>query len=185
MARLRLLVLLCSILVASQAPCARAAVVKVGVITAAPLSAVAAWSPPLPEGATQPYAEAISGGEFPFNAEVQPTATITSLATSSGPVSGGTAVTISGTDLGGRPLSFEVQGGKSSTPTSASIRANPKPRADARIRTADPFITNEVLYQLSYAGALALRAKNRDHEEKRGARSAPNLPTEHRYWSGA
>ncbi|MEA2673106.1 MAG: hypothetical protein QOI92_298, partial [Chloroflexota bacterium] len=25
-------------------------------------------------------------------------------------------------------------------------------RADARIRTADPFITNEVLYQLSYAG---------------------------------
>ena len=26
-------------------------------------------------------------------------------------------------------------------------------RADARIRTADPFITNEVLYQLSYAGA--------------------------------
>jgi hypothetical protein len=87
-------------------------VVKVGVITAAPLSAVAAWSPPLPEGATQPYAEAISGGEFPFNAEVQPTPTITSLATSSGPVSGGTAVTISGTDFGGRPLSFEVQGGK-------------------------------------------------------------------------
>jgi hypothetical protein len=25
-------------------------------------------------------------------------------------------------------------------------------KADARIRTADPFITNEVLYQLSYAG---------------------------------
>ena len=74
---------------------------KVGVITAAPLSAVAAWSPPLPEGATQPYAEAISGGEFPFNAEVQPTPTITSLATTSGPVSGGSAVTISGTDFEG------------------------------------------------------------------------------------
>jgi hypothetical protein len=74
---------------------------KVGVITAAPLSAVAAWSPPLPEGATQPYAEAISGGEFPFNAEVQPAPTITSLATSSGPVSGGTVVTISGTDFEG------------------------------------------------------------------------------------
>ena len=26
-------------------------------------------------------------------------------------------------------------------------------RADARIRTADPFITSEVLYQLSYVGA--------------------------------
>jgi hypothetical protein len=25
-------------------------------------------------------------------------------------------------------------------------------RADARIRTADPFITSEVLYQLSYVG---------------------------------
>jgi hypothetical protein len=28
-------------------------------------------------------------------------------------------------------------------------------RADARIRTADPFITSEVLYQLSYVGAVA------------------------------
>ena len=27
-------------------------------------------------------------------------------------------------------------------------------RADARTRTGDPFITSEVLYQLSYAGAL-------------------------------
>ena len=26
--------------------------------------------------------------------------------------------------------------------------------ADARIRTADPFITSEVLYQLSYVGVL-------------------------------
>jgi hypothetical protein len=26
-------------------------------------------------------------------------------------------------------------------------------KADARIRTADPFITSEVLYQLSYVGA--------------------------------
>ena len=28
-------------------------------------------------------------------------------------------------------------------------------QADARIRTGDPFITSEVLYQLSYVGALA------------------------------
>ena len=27
-------------------------------------------------------------------------------------------------------------------------------RADARIRTADPFITSEVLYQLSYVGGV-------------------------------
>jgi hypothetical protein len=38
---------------------------------------------------------------------------------------------------------------------SESIRpANPgrPPQADARIRTGDPFITSEVLYQLSYVG---------------------------------
>jgi hypothetical protein len=28
-------------------------------------------------------------------------------------------------------------------------------KADARIRTADPFITSEVLYQLSYVGGEA------------------------------
>jgi hypothetical protein len=28
-------------------------------------------------------------------------------------------------------------------------------QADARIRTADPFITSEVLYQLSYVGDVA------------------------------
>ena len=32
----------------------------------------------------------------------------------------------------------------------------PRLRADARIRTADPFITSEVLYQLSYVGVPAL-----------------------------
>ena len=29
------------------------------------------------------------------------------------------------------------------------------PQADARTRTGDPFITNEVLYQLSYVGGVA------------------------------
>ena len=29
-------------------------------------------------------------------------------------------------------------------------------RADARTRTADPFITSEVLYQLSYVGVRAV-----------------------------
>ena len=34
----------------------------------------------------------------------------------------------------------------------ATIRPPSEVRADARIRTADPFITSEVLYQLSYVG---------------------------------
>jgi hypothetical protein len=32
-------------------------------------------------------------------------------------------------------------------------------KADARIRTADPFITSEVLYQLSYVGAGEILAR--------------------------
>ena len=34
-------------------------------------------------------------------------------------------------------------------------------RADERIRTADPFITSEVLYQLSYVGGLANASASR------------------------
>ena len=41
----------------------------------------------------------------------------------------------------------------------------PKPavseEADARTRTADPFITSEVLYQLSYVGAACILAPRR------------------------
>jgi hypothetical protein len=35
------------------------------------------------------------------------------------------------------------------------VEAAWRERADARIRTADPFITSEVLYQLSYVGGEA------------------------------
>lgn len=34
-------------------------------------------------------------------------------------------------------------------------------RADARIRTGDPFITSEVLYQLSYVGAATIVARRK------------------------
>ena len=34
-------------------------------------------------------------------------------------------------------------------------------KADARIRTADPFITSEVLYQLSYVGEWGILAGRR------------------------
>ena len=36
-------------------------------------------------------------------------------------------------------------------------------RADARIRTADPFITSEVLYQLSYVGEDGILAGRKPH----------------------
>ena len=35
-------------------------------------------------------------------------------------------------------------------------------QADARTRTGDPFITSEVLYQLSYVGAGAKSSQGRD-----------------------
>ena len=47
------------------------------------------------------------------------------------------------------PLSPEARGPR------ASRICPPSTRADARIRTADPFITSEVLYQLSYVGGVA------------------------------
>jgi IPT/TIG domain len=74
---------------------------KVGLVTNAPLSAVAAWSPTLPEGATLAYDEGLAGGEFTFDAEVQPAPTIATFAPSSDPGPGGTAVTIAGTDFEG------------------------------------------------------------------------------------
>ncbi len=49
-------------------------------------------------------------------------------------------------------------------------------RADARIRTADPFITSEVLYQLSYVGARGILVQTKRHvaDPQRGAvRSKP------------
>jgi hypothetical protein len=39
--------------------------------------------------------------------------------------------------------------------TAKKAQCGPFRGADARIRTADPFITSEVLYQLSYVGADA------------------------------
>ena len=47
--------------------------------------------------------------------------------------------------------------GTTKTPATARVLG----RADERIRTADPFITSEVLYQLSYVGAVCRVAKPR------------------------
>jgi hypothetical protein len=44
---------------------------------------------------------------------------------------------------------FDAEAEKRGSPAEAGLPN----RADERIRTADPFITSEVLYQLSYVGA--------------------------------
>jgi hypothetical protein len=76
--------------------------VKIGVDTAAPPASVfAIWKPMLGEGATLPYSEAGGSGEWGFNAEVQPQPTVASLSPTSGSLTGGTAVTIVGTDFAG------------------------------------------------------------------------------------
>jgi hypothetical protein len=43
-----------------------------------------------------------------------------------------------------------------SVQSAINAKAVLKTQADARTRTADPFITSEVLYQLSYVGGAAL-----------------------------
>jgi hypothetical protein len=75
--------------------------IKLGLYLSGPASSVAVWEPPLADGASQPYAKAEAGGEYAFNAEVQPTPGITSVGPASGSIRGGAPVTISGTDFAG------------------------------------------------------------------------------------
>jgi len=56
--------------------------------------------PPPPDGATV-APNGTGSGEIELSAEVQPTPALTGLSVSSGSIAGGTAVTITGTDLGG------------------------------------------------------------------------------------
>jgi hypothetical protein len=63
-------------------------------------STVGIWAPPLQEGLERSISLEIPS-ELAFNAEVQPPPTLTGLGTTSGSTSGGTAVTISGTDFEG------------------------------------------------------------------------------------
>ena len=52
----------------------------------------------------------------------------------------------------------------------------PESQADARTRTGDPFITSEVLYQLSYVGGDAdcSRGSDVDRGRRCGARGVPD-----------
>jgi hypothetical protein len=73
--------------------------IEVGVAEPSGAAAVA-WSPPLGEGSSEvpKFSEAV---ELAFNAEIQPYPTVDSLTPSSGPTSGGTSVTVTGSDLEG------------------------------------------------------------------------------------
>jgi hypothetical protein len=53
-----------------------------------------------------------------------------------------------------RPLSARNGQRRDKSPERGSVFGSNN-QADARIRTADPFITSEVLYQLSYVGGAA------------------------------
>ena len=66
-----------------------------------PASVIAAISPILVEGDTEPLTATGTGAEFAFNAEVQPTPTVTSIGPKSGSFKGGSSVTVSGTDFAG------------------------------------------------------------------------------------
>jgi len=59
------------------------------------------WIPPLHDGATLPPVGTGENQEIAFNADVQPPPSVSSISPSSGPSSGGTGVTIAGSDFAG------------------------------------------------------------------------------------
>jgi hypothetical protein len=88
-----------------------------------PASVIAAISPIMVEGATAPITASSAGAEFAFNAEVQPTPTLTALAPASGSFRGGKkAIKITGTDFtGASAVSFGGVPAKSFTLVSETV----------------------------------------------------------------
>jgi len=72
---------------------------KIGIKSGEPADIVAAWSPPIPDGATQAPLVTQSKVEVAYNATVQPAPTLTAISPASGSIKGGTAVTVTGTDF--------------------------------------------------------------------------------------
>ena len=66
-----------------------------------PGSILGAWTPALADGASLPPKASVAGAEFVFSADVQPAPAVTAISPSSGSISGGTNLTIAGTDLTG------------------------------------------------------------------------------------
>jgi hypothetical protein len=92
----------------------------------------AEFAPALADGETR-AARGEAGGELAFSAQVQPAPTITSITPITGPITGGTAVTILGTDFegtsavtfGAAPTSFAVNSEGSITATAPPASAGP------------------------------------------------------------
>jgi hypothetical protein len=72
---------------------------KIGIFNTDPADFAGVWIPPIPDGATQPLFGSENEIEVAFNAVVQPAPTLIAIAPSSGPIGGGTPVTIAGTDF--------------------------------------------------------------------------------------
>jgi hypothetical protein len=71
----------------------------IGVKEALPGARFVLWVPPLPDGSTLTATKVLDEREVAFNADVQPPPTVSSISPTSGPSSGGTVVTISGSDF--------------------------------------------------------------------------------------
>jgi hypothetical protein len=72
---------------------------KIGIASEIAGATYATIFPPPFDGAIVPPSETVSGEEIELSAEVQPTPTVTKVSPSSGPVGGGTKMTITGTDF--------------------------------------------------------------------------------------
>jgi hypothetical protein len=72
---------------------------KVAIIPGNPGDLAAAWVPPIPDGATQPYLESSEEFTVAYNAVVQPAPTLSAVSPASGSIKGGAAVTVAGTDF--------------------------------------------------------------------------------------
>jgi hypothetical protein len=72
---------------------------KIGLKEALPGAQFLFWTPPLPEGSTVTATNALGEQEVAFNADVQPPPSVSSISPTSGPSTGGTAVTIAGSDF--------------------------------------------------------------------------------------
>jgi len=71
----------------------------IGVKEALPGAQFVLWVPPLPDGSTLTATKVLNEREVAFNADVQPPPTVSSIGPKSGPYTGGTAVTIAGSDF--------------------------------------------------------------------------------------
>jgi IPT/TIG domain len=91
------------------------------------------WVPPLHDGATLPPTNMVDEREVAFNADVQPPPSVTSISPRSGPSSGGTAVTIAGSDFagvsavdfGGNPAGYNVDSESQIVATSPAASPGP------------------------------------------------------------